>query len=76
MNAQNDIAEFELALRSSNAAFGNDPMTCAEEVARILREVADDIAVGTRYCGGNLRDANGNTVGSFSYEFTPDEEED
>jgi hypothetical protein len=74
-----DLVELELKLHSSNAAFfdeeGNeDPILAAKETARILREVAADIEVGTTYCEGNLRDANGNTVGSFLYEFTPEEE--
>ena len=73
-----DLVELELKLHSSNAAFTDegdeDPIVAAKETARILREVADDIEVGTTYCEGNLRDANGNTVGSFSYEFTPEEE--
>lgn len=72
-----DRVELELKLHSSNDAFGDDgdTITAAQETARILREVADDIEAGTPYCGRNLRDVNGNTVGSFEYEYTPDDDE-
>jgi CBS domain-containing protein len=44
-----------------NAAFEDDPL---EEVARILRAVADRIESGNDE--GPVRDENGNTVGRFS----------
>jgi hypothetical protein len=41
----------------------NDAMKDPREVARILRELADNIAVGNQVIGLNLRDINGNPVG-------------
>ena len=71
-----DTVELDIAIRSSNAAFGDDPMTAAAETARILRDIANDIAFGTSHCSGNVRDINGNTIGSFVYNYTPEEDED
>ena len=65
-----NLVEFEVAINSDNDAFVDNEAT---EVARILREVADDIAASTTYCEGDLRDINGNTVGSFLFDVTRDE---
>ena len=62
--------EFDLALRSGNDAFVDCP---SFETARILRELADDIEASSNYCEGSLRDVNGNTVGSFSFEVNEDD---
>ena len=62
--------QLDIALRSGNAAFEDCP---SFETARILREVADDIEASSMYCAGNLRDINGNTVGSFSFDVEDDE---
>lgn len=71
----NDTVEFDAAINSSNDAFGNDPIVAAKETARILREMADDIEYGTVHCSRSLRDGNGNTVGSFTYNFTADDDD-
>jgi hypothetical protein len=52
---------FELHIRTENAAFEDDKR---EEIARILREVAADVLKLDRE-DGNVRDANGNTVGGW-----------
>jgi hypothetical protein len=55
---------FALRISTSNDAFadGSD----LEEVARILREVADRIEAGEP--AGQVRDINGNTVGNYKLE--------
>jgi hypothetical protein len=45
-----------------NAVFSDDPQA---EVARILRELAEKLEDGVEF--GNIKDLNGNTVGSFSF---------
>lgn len=67
-----DLVEFEMKIHSSNAAFEENP---AGEVARILRDIANDIEGSHTYCEGNCRDLNGNTVGSFSFEVDEEDEE-
>lgn len=47
-----------------NAAFGEDDQSRAEEVARILEDIATKIRNGEE--SGNLRDRNGNTVGNWT----------
>jgi hypothetical protein len=64
------LVEFQVAINSDNDAFVENE---AAETARILREVADDIAASTVYCEGNCRDNNGNTVGSFLFDVTRDD---
>lgn len=66
-----DKVEFEMKLHSSNAAFDENP---SAETARILREIADDIEASVTYCEGNVRDINGNTIGSFSFEVSEEDE--
>ena len=61
--------QFTLAIESENEAF-EDPQP---EVVRILREVADQMERGT-YCA-NIRDTNGNTVGTFELEVEDSEED-
>jgi len=51
---------FKLTIRTANAAFEDGS---AEEVARILRTVADALENGTR--AAPLHDINGNQVGRF-----------
>lgn len=54
-----------LSIESDNAAFGPD----GNETARILSDLAHDLKCYTDpELSGVLRDVNGNTVGSFSYE--------
>lgn len=53
--------ELKLTIKTGNAA-----MLDAEEVARVLKEVADEISQG--YTGGGIADYNGNTVGSYTYD--------
>jgi len=56
---------FIVALRTDNAAFEDRPH---EEVARILRELADDVLMAGGLRAGHsgyLSDINGNTVGRW-----------
>ena len=62
---------FKLEMKTGNAAFA-DPYTGEEsswdechEVARILREIAEDIDNGKRY--GSCIDYNGNNVGKYGF---------
>lgn len=52
--------QFSMKFKMDNAAFGDEP---GFEVARILREVGERVGHGA--CDGNIRDANGNTVGTW-----------
>ncbi len=54
---------FRVKIETGNAAFDND----SDEVARILRELADKICEDGCYQTIKLRDINGNTVG-LAYE--------
>ena len=58
---------FLLGISCDNAAFEGDEMN--QEVARILRTVAERCADITRIDAdsGTIRDANGNTVGRWSF---------
>ena len=69
-----DTVELEIVINSSNDAFGDSAATAAAETARILREIADDIEVGSPYLGRNVWDINGNKVGVVDYAFTPDDD--
>jgi hypothetical protein len=57
--------QFRLQIACDNAAFEDDNMTT--ELARILRDVARRLEAGED-CGSfvNVRDINGNVVGSFA----------
>lgn len=55
--------EFTLNIVTENAPFDPDAF---DEVARILRELADKIE-RQRPDAGQLRDINGNFVGKFSF---------
>lgn len=52
---------FTLKISTANEAFDQ----LGPEVARILRELADKVETSTALVSGNLRDINGNTVGSW-----------
>lgn len=52
-------AKIEIVM--DNAAFNDEPAT---ELARILRELAEEIENGQGSC--QLRDINGNAVGTFT----------
>jgi hypothetical protein len=54
--------KFTLEIDCDNTTFDESPAT---EVARILRETAGRVEEGV--WPGNLRDSNGNTVGSFRF---------
>ena len=57
------MGKFTLTIDTDNAAFAEGGTL--SEVARILRELADDL--GEDECvGGNLFDINGNTVGRWT----------
>jgi hypothetical protein len=53
---------FRLKIETDNEAFRQDPSL---EIARILREVADQIYGAVRVPKKKLRDVNGNTVGEY-----------
>lgn len=53
---------FTLKIETGNSAF--DDGNAADEVARILRDVAYSLVSGTRT--GVLHDVNGNLVGNFT----------
>ena len=55
---------FKLSITTDNAAFSEEEGGPNAEVARLLREVADDIENG-RECG-TIMDINGNNVGKYS----------
>lgn len=54
----------QLTIHSDNDAFQDCP---SFETARIIREVAERVECSPGECHGNLRDVNGNTVGSFYF---------
>ena len=54
----------DIGIQCDNAAFEKNP---AEEVARILRELANRLNEGIGYCY-QLRDLNGNNVGSATWD--------
>lgn len=58
--------KFTIEIDCSNAAFGEDSDQRGEEVARILRALASQVADG--YLMVYLRDANGNTVGAAQFQ--------
>lgn len=57
------MSELRVAVAIRNAAFEEDP---GAELARILREAAERLEQGET--AGNLRDFNGNAVGSFAIQ--------
>lgn len=60
---------FKVEFSTGNAAFADDP---DGEPARILREIAKKLADGAR--DGNIRDANGNTIGWWLYRREDEDE--
>lgn len=60
---------FQLLISCNNAAFGESPEERDSEVRRILRRAHDDLrGSGVRVNEEhNLRDANGNTVGTWAF---------
>lgn len=54
---------FKMTIRTDNDAFGDSAWENREEVARILRNVADALENGTS--AAPLHDCNGNTCGRF-----------
>ena len=58
-------SEFTLHIETDNAAF--DVPNGSDELARILRELADRLTDGAGRWRGNLSDSNGNTVGSWKW---------
>ncbi len=48
---------------------GNDAMRDADDLAAALHQVASGLrGLGTLQLEGDVRDANGNTVGNYQYE--------
>ena len=59
------VQAFALTIHTGTDAFKPDP---SPELARILREIADQIEAGRDYGKSvPVRDINGNDVGSFSW---------
>ena len=56
--------KFKLNIKSDNAAFADDGNDGKNEVARILREIADKLEAGGGR--GHCIDINGNKVGEWS----------
>lgn len=59
-----------ISIAMDNAAFGEDGIDRGAELARILRELAEEFDGGGARMGTNyhLRDLNGNTVGCARIE--------
>jgi hypothetical protein len=57
------MGKFTLTIDTDNAAFAE--MGALSEVARILRELSDDLG-DDEAVGGNLYDYNGNKVGRWT----------
>ena len=55
---------FRCAIKTGNAAFGENKKEEGAEIVRILREIADDIE-NYGWESGTCRDINGNNVGSW-----------
>ncbi len=55
---------FKLKINTSNAAFTEDGNDGKNEIARILREIADNLEAG--FDCGDARDINGNKVCEWS----------
>jgi len=55
---------FQLLISCNNAAFGDWPSI---EVARIMRELAKRVDGDCEGREGTVRDANGNTVGTWAF---------
>ncbi len=53
----------KITIKTDNAAFGDSDSARAEEVARLLREIAD--ALDNGHTGGPVIDLNGNKVGTW-----------
>lgn len=64
--------EFNLTIFNlSNAAFGDDDHERALEIARILTDAAEAVRDGHGFNGPiKLFDGNGNTVGSFAFDYS------
>jgi uncharacterized protein YukE len=58
-------SEFTLHIETDGAAF--DVPGGSDELARILRELADRVTDGAGRWRGSLSDSNGNTVGSWRW---------
>lgn len=63
------MGTFRLGIELGNAA-----MSTPQHVARALQEVARRIDHGGEFIEGNIRDENGNTVGSWDVEDPPEAE--
>lgn len=59
-----------ITLNTDNAAFGLDASERGQEIARILRSLADRFAATDVTSGDKLRDYNGNTVGKVTDDDT------
>lgn len=54
---------FNLTINTDSAAFDDD---CGNEIARILREVADRMEEDSAVIRGIIRDFNGNKCGEYT----------
>lgn len=62
-NDQKGLTMLTIKINTDNAAFGGCKDDAAQECAKILRQVRDNVLQGCY--SGTLRDSNGNTVGNF-----------
>ncbi len=63
---------FKLEISTANAAFHDSgPTACADELARLLRDIADSVEAGNE--AGSARDNNGNRCGGWSITETDGE---
>jgi len=62
------MTKFIVTMNCDNAAFGDEPesLTFGCEIARILRDIADQVECG--YAMAPLYDINGNRVGTAGLE--------
>lgn len=63
------MSEFQVTIRTDNAAFVDDDGPY--EVARILRDIADQIEVSgrlSRFHTVSIRDINGDRVGGYKHK--------
>ena len=60
--------KFKLEIHMDNAAFGDDDLSRAEELAAMLKRIAGRIICGDVGAEMRLRDTNGNTVGIAYFE--------
>jgi hypothetical protein len=56
---------FKLTIKTDNASFGDTDAELREEVARLLRQLAEDMINEPHITAATLRDYYGNSVGEW-----------